>query len=41
MIVHDRDAHEEVLTILREEQAGESGGVLHCFSGDVASYNFV
>jgi len=36
VIVHDRDAHEEVLTILREEQAGESGGVLHCFSGDVA-----
>lgn len=36
VIVHDRDAHEEVLTILREEQAWEAGGVFHCFSGDVS-----
>jgi len=34
IIVHDRDAHDEVLRILREEKAGEVGGVLHCFSGD-------
>ena len=36
VIVHDRDAHEEVLQILREENAAEVGGVLHCFSGDIA-----
>jgi TatD DNase family protein len=36
VIVHDRDAHEEVLATLREERAGEIGGVLHCFSGDLA-----
>ncbi len=36
VIVHDRDAHEEVLAILREERAAEIGGVLHCFSGDLA-----
>lgn len=36
VIVHDRDAHEEVLQILREENASEVGGVLHCFSGDLA-----
>ena len=36
LIIHDRDAHEEVLTILREEGAREVGGVLHCFSGDLA-----
>jgi TatD DNase family protein len=35
VIVHDRDAHDEVLAILREERAGEIGGVLHCFSGDL------
>ncbi len=35
VIVHDRDAHEEVLTILREENVAETGGVLHCFSGDL------
>ena len=34
IIVHDRDAHDEVLQILREEKAAEVGGVLHCFSGD-------
>ena len=33
-IIHDRDAHEETLQILREERAWESGGVIHCFSGD-------
>ncbi len=36
IIIHDRDAHEEVLQILREENAREVGGVLHCFSGDAA-----
>lgn len=36
LIVHDRDAHEEVVQILREERAAEVGGVLHCFSGDLA-----
>ncbi len=35
VIVHDRDAHDQVMRILREEQAGETGGVLHCFSGDL------
>jgi TatD DNase family protein len=36
VIVHDRDAHDRVMQILREEKASEVGGVLHCFSGDVA-----
>lgn len=36
IIVHDREAHDDVLNILREEQATEVGGVLHCFSGDLA-----
>jgi TatD DNase family protein len=36
VIIHDRDAHERVMKILREEKAGETGGVLHCFSGDLA-----
>ena len=33
IIIHDRDAHLDVLTMLREESAGENGGVMHCFSG--------
>jgi TatD DNase family protein len=37
VIIHDREAHEETLTILREEKAGEVGGIFHCFSGDWAT----
>lgn len=36
VIVHDRDAHDPVMAILREESAAEVGGVLHCFSGDLS-----
>lgn len=36
LVVHCRDAHTDVLAILAEEGAGEVGGVMHCFSGDVA-----
>jgi TatD DNase family protein len=34
IVIHDREAHQEVLAILREEKAWEVGGVFHCFSGD-------
>jgi len=34
IVVHDRDAHKEILAILKEEKASEVGGVIHCFSGD-------
>ena len=34
VIIHDRDAHRQVLDCLREE--GTQRGVLHCFSGDTA-----
>jgi TatD DNase family protein len=34
VIIHDRDAHRQVLDCLREE--GTRHGVLHCFSGDPA-----
>ncbi|MHB8123362.1 MAG: TatD family hydrolase [Desulfuromonadaceae bacterium] len=34
VIIHDRDAHDHVMTILREEKVRK--GVLHCFSGDAA-----
>jgi TatD DNase family protein len=35
LVIHDRDAHREVLRVLDEEGAPESV-VLHCFSGDAA-----
>jgi len=34
VIIHDRDAHQQVLACLRDE--GSRRGVLHCFSGDTA-----
>ncbi|SFS87018.1 TatD family hydrolase [Marininema halotolerans] len=34
IIIHNREADEDVLRILREEKASEVGGVMHCFSGD-------
>ncbi|MDH7568529.1 MAG: TatD family hydrolase [Armatimonadota bacterium] len=34
VILHDRDAHADLLQILREEGVPAAGGVLHCFSGD-------
>jgi TatD DNase family protein len=34
VIIHDRDAHDEILSILMEENAAEVGGIIHCFSGD-------
>lgn len=33
VIIHDRDAHEDTLKIMRECNAGEYGGVMHCYSG--------
>jgi len=33
VIIHDRDAHQRVMEILKSEQA--SNGVMHCFSGDM------
>lgn len=32
VVIHDRDAHEDTLRILKEE--GIQNGVVHCFSGD-------
>lgn len=35
LIVHTRQAKEDTLKILREENAAEVGGVLHCFTEDL------
>jgi len=34
IIVHSRDARADTLQILREEDAGAAGGVMHCFAED-------
>ncbi|WP_054695230.1 TatD family hydrolase [Syntrophomonas palmitatica] len=33
IVIHDRDAHQEVYNIVKKEKAGSNGGVMHCFSG--------
>ncbi len=34
LVIHTRQAKEDTLSILAEENAGEVGGVLHCFTED-------
>lgn len=34
LIIHTREARSDTLRILREENAGEVGGVMHCFTED-------
>ncbi len=34
LIVHSRDAKEDTLKLLHEENAGQIGGVIHCFTED-------
>jgi TatD DNase family protein len=36
VLVHCRDAHAETLAILEEGGVRDRGGIMHCFSGDVA-----
>ncbi|TVY06814.1 TatD family hydrolase [Paenibacillus cremeus] len=33
IVIHNRDAHHDVVQTLREERAAEVGGVMHCYSG--------
>jgi TatD DNase family protein len=33
IIIHDRDAHGDLMDILRKDKLGPAGGVMHCYSG--------
>lgn len=33
IVIHDRDAHQEVLDIIKREKAGRNTGIMHCYSG--------
>jgi TatD DNase family protein len=33
IIIHDREAHQDIVRILKEERAYDVGGIMHCFSG--------
>ena len=32
LVIHTRSAADDTLRLMREEQAGEAGGVMHCFT---------
>jgi len=34
IVIHDREAHQETVEVLRSEKSGDCGGIIHCFSGD-------
>lgn len=36
LIIHDRDAHEHIYQILKDNGPFPEGGVIHCFSGDAS-----
>jgi TatD DNase family protein len=36
VVVHNRDANDDTLKILREASPLDYGGIMHCFSGDIA-----
>jgi TatD DNase family protein len=46
IIVHDRDAHQDSIDIIKAQKASEVGGVFHCYSGslemakELLGYNF-
>ena len=35
IIIHNREATEDVISLLKEEHAEEVGGIMHCFAGEV------
>jgi TatD DNase family protein len=35
IIIHNRDATNDVITILKEEKAEEVGGIMHCYGGSL------
>lgn len=35
LVIHDRQAHDDILTILKKSLPFPAGGVMHCFSGDL------
>ena len=39
LIIHNREAHQDTLSVLREELGEEVKGVMHCFSGDIDFLN--
>lgn len=39
IVIHDRDAHQEVMEIIKAEKAGKNQGIMHCYSGALPMAN--
>lgn len=35
VIIHDRDANQDVMDIIKKYKAGSNGGIMHCYSGSL------
>ncbi len=35
IIIHDREAHQDVMDIVKKHKGGKNGGIMHCFSGSL------
>jgi TatD DNase family protein len=35
IVIHDRDAHQDVLDIVTKAKAGRNQGIMHCYSGSL------
>jgi len=35
IIIHDREAHQDIVDILKDEKAEDVGGIMHCFGGSL------
>jgi len=35
VVIHDREAHEDILKLLKKNGPFDQGGIMHCFSGDL------
>jgi TatD DNase family protein len=35
IIIHDRDANQDVMDIIKKQKAGKNGGIMHCYSGSL------
>lgn len=35
IIIHDREANQDVIDIVKKYKAGKNGGIMHCFSGNL------
>ncbi len=35
IVIHDRDANQDVMDIIKKYKAGRNGGIMHCYSGNL------